>query len=114
MVSQAARRCDRVIVVLDRDASSMQAASLALNRLRSWGLENSRLAALIVNRSGLAAAPSIPEIESQLGCEMFGVVPPSADYCALAAKHHVPLVTSEIECLAVDTLRNLANRLRSL
>ena len=110
----AARRCDLVMVVLDRDPSSVHAAALELNRLRSWGIEHRRLAAVIVNRSALAAPPAIPEIEAQLGCEMFGMVPPSADYCASAIKRHLPLVLFEPDCLAAHALLTLANRLRSI
>ena len=113
-VKTAARWCDLMIVVVDRDPSSVNSAGLALDRLRSWGLESRQLAALIVNRSGLATPPPISEITTQLGCEILGVVPPSADNCALAAKRHMPLVLSEPDSLAAGALLNLASRLKRL
>jgi len=107
----AARRCEPVSVVLDREPLSVRCARSVIEQLLSWGVNPTRLGAVVVNRSALSAPMPLAEISAQINCPVLGVIPPAADACTLAASRGLPLVLLDPEHLAASMLAELAARL---
>lgn len=109
----AARRCELVSVVLEREPLAVRCARAVVEELLSWGVNPTRLGAVVVNRTALSAPMPLAEIGAQLNCPVLGVIPPAPDACILAASRGLPLVVLDPENLAASMLAELAARLTS-
>jgi MinD-like ATPase involved in chromosome partitioning or flagellar assembly/CheY-like chemotaxis protein len=107
----AARRCERLSVVLDREPLSVRCARVVVEQVLSWGVNPARLGAVVVNRTALSAPMTLAEIGAQLSCPVLAVIPPAADACIMADSRGLPLVLLDPEHLAASMLVELAGRL---
>lgn len=110
-VEAAVRACDLVSVVLEPDVTCVQAARIALDLLRSWGISGSLVSAIISNRSGMTTSTNLREIRSQLGCEIIGVMPFASEACTAALGQGAPLAVWRADNIASMTLKEMAARL---
>ncbi len=110
--SQAAiRHCDYVTLVVEPEPTCLMSGRLAVQLLRAWGMAGPLVGAVVVTRAMVPLPMSLPEISSQLGCQIIGVVPPAAEACRRAQKFGVPLVSYEPDSTAARALTEIANRL---
>lgn len=87
----ALRRSNAVVLVAERDDSSLAAAKMMLDRLKSWGVPHDALEFAMVNRSPILDGLSREKAEEMLGLKIAGIVPPSPDICVAAQKAGAPL-----------------------
>jgi MinD-like ATPase involved in chromosome partitioning or flagellar assembly/FixJ family two-component response regulator len=72
----AVRLCQFVIVVTERTLDSVVSAKVAISQLQVWGVGVELVGTVIVNRTE-NPSPVIPtDIQTRLGCDIVGVVPP--------------------------------------
>ncbi len=110
-IEAAIRACDLVSVILEPDLTSIQAAKVTLDLLRSWGVSGSLVSATVSNRSGMTSGTNLREIKSQLGCEIIGVVPFASEACTAALSQGVPLAVWRADNIASMTLKEMTSRL---
>lgn len=107
----AARLCQFVALVGEREPSSVQCGKVTLDLLRSWGLGGSLVGAVLVVRMATGAPMKLPELRAQLGCDVVGVLPPASDACLRALDSGNPLVVAQPDHIVSTNLVELANRL---
>jgi len=107
----AARRCEQLSVVLDREPLAVRCARVMVEQVLSWGVNPTRLSAVVVNRTALSAPMTLAEIGAQLSCPVLAVIPPAADACIMADRRGLPLVLLDPEHLAASMLVELTGRL---
>ena len=91
----AVRKSDYVVLVVEREPSSFAAGRVALDLLRSWGVPQERVGALVMNRSPAVVSQKLVEVRFILGCDIIGVIPLAADVCAAGGETPRGLSTSE-------------------
>ena len=106
-----AQLADLLLVVVEPEQSSIHSARIILRLAGSWGVIGNRVAAVVCNRSGATTTVSLPEIRTQLGCEIVGVAPFAGEACIAAMMQGAPLVVYRPENVAATTLRDMAGRL---
>jgi MinD-like ATPase involved in chromosome partitioning or flagellar assembly len=106
-----AQLADLFAVVLEPESSSVQVAKMAFRCLRQWGVDGARAGAVVCNRSGATTTLSLPEIRSQLGCEILGVVPYAGEAFAAAMGQGIPIVLFRPDTMTASALRDMAIRL---
>jgi pilus assembly protein CpaE len=72
----AVRLCCFVNVVTERTLDSVVCAKVALKQLRVWGVAADSVGTIIVNRTENPALVDPADIQTRLGCELVGVIPP--------------------------------------
>ena len=110
----ALRFCEHVILLLKPEPASIAAGRAMLGTLRSWGIGLGVVEAVIVNHAPLAVGVNATDIAEQLGCEVVGIIPPSADAVVAAQKQGRPLIVTQPQNPANARFVELASRLRSL
>lgn len=105
------RACDLVSVILEPEPTCIQAAKVALELLRSWGVSGSLVSAVISNRSGMTTGANLREIRTQIGCEIVGVMPFASEACTAALNQGLPLAIWRADNIASMTLKEMASRL---
>jgi MinD-like ATPase involved in chromosome partitioning or flagellar assembly/ActR/RegA family two-component response regulator len=110
-LQRAVAGCHFTALVVEREPGSVAAGSGMVQLLRSWIADKNALAAVLVIKDSLAPFLALPDIRSQLGCPIAGVIPPAPDACVAACKRGVPLALSDPDSLAAASLLELANRL---
>jgi len=107
----AVRACQVIGLVLEPDATSVEAARVTLDLLRSLGMGGRTVGAIVVNRSGLATGLTAHDIRAQLGCEIFGNIPRAGEACLTAQERGGTLVSLRSEHVATTALIEMAGRL---
>jgi MinD-like ATPase involved in chromosome partitioning or flagellar assembly len=103
--------CNFTALVVERAPGSAAAGKGMADLLRSWIADKHALGAVLVTKDSLASFLALPDIRTQLGCPIAGVIPPAADLCAASCKLGVPLALSDPDSLAAAGLVELANKL---
>jgi len=102
-------RLDSLIVVMDREALSLECAQRTLSAVSaSGGTSIECVGALIVNRCSIANPPGLDEIAKALGLPILGVIPPAADLCCAAAKARRPVICFDRQSLVAESLADCA------
>jgi septum formation inhibitor-activating ATPase MinD len=107
----AIQHCDLVALVVAPDLTCVLSGKVTLELLRSWGVSAGLVGAIIVRREIAARAMKLPEISSQLGCDIIGVMPPAGEVCIVAQERGVPLVFYQPDNIAAVSLSEIATRL---
>jgi MinD-like ATPase involved in chromosome partitioning or flagellar assembly len=95
-------------LVVERDPVCVQSARLMARAIESWDAAGQRIGAVIVNRASISSPMPLPEINTILACQVFGVIPPGADLCSSAQKACLPLVAFYPESLVAGSLNALS------
>jgi DNA-binding response OmpR family regulator len=107
--------CDLVVLVLEPDPTCITLGKTTLDLLKTWGVGEESVAAVLVNRTGVIIpalfSEIIPEIRSRLGCKIVGVIPPALDLCLRALKVDTRQIPAQPDPAFVTTISELANRL---
>ncbi len=107
--SEILKMCDRVVLVVDCEMTSIAAAKGIVDQLQQTSIRHS-IKAVLVKRTPLSVPPRVDEVRSILGCDHIGTVPPGADALALAVKIGSTLVTLQPNDLVSATIRQLAEQ----
>lgn len=110
-IEAAARACDQVSVVLEPEATCVQAARMMMEVLKTWGVSGSLVSVIISNRSGMTSGANLRDIRNQLGCEVVGVVPFASEACTASLNQGLPLAVYRPDNIAAMTLKEMASRL---
>jgi Flp pilus assembly CpaE family ATPase len=98
-------------IVVERDPACVAFASHMVTLARNWGTGGVHTGAILVNRVTLNSPVRLPDVRSQLQCEVMGVIPPAADACTYAQAAGVPLVLADPSQLAAEAFAEIAGRL---
>jgi DNA-binding response OmpR family regulator len=107
----AIRQCDYIVLVVVPEPACVMAGRVTLQLLKSWGVGVGLVGAIVVRRAIAVSAMKLPEIRSQLGCDIVGVVPPAGEACIAAQRQGVPLVLYQPNSMAAVNLTEMASRL---
>jgi MinD-like ATPase involved in chromosome partitioning or flagellar assembly len=102
------------LIPVEPEPASMACGRVAVQRLQSWNVPDSMIAAVIVNRVALAMPLSLTDVRTQLGCNVLGVFPGAADACVAAHGRGLPLVAFKPDQIAVDNLVGIATRVAEI
>ena len=91
--------CQFAVVVTEREPGSVRAGKVVVKQLQAWGVRGNlvggivRIGSIVVNRTIFPNnVMSFAEIQSQMGCEIVGIVPCGATEDLRALTEGVPLV----------------------
>jgi DNA-binding response OmpR family regulator len=91
-VAQALKLSDPIVVIVDREWSSVNCGAALLHHLRSATALNSKVRVAVVERTRLEAPPPMVDIERRLKVRPLAVIPSAAEAIALSQSAHTPLV----------------------
>jgi pilus assembly protein CpaE len=94
-------------LVVERDPVCVRSGRWMAQAIETWNATPQPIGAVIVNRGVVSSPMPLPEINTRLGCELLGVIPPDADLCLCAQNACVPLVALYPESLMADSLSAL-------
>ena len=108
---EAIRRSDVVILVVEREPFAIKCAERSVDWLRTLGVAGTRLRIILVARTALPMGETMGQIESRLGSEVLGVVPPSLEAHVRAQERGIPLVEPDLGNLAAEAFVRIVNDL---
>jgi MinD-like ATPase involved in chromosome partitioning or flagellar assembly len=100
-----------VSLVLEPDPISVEVAKLTAQIIAGWGLDDSMLGMVVVNRMPNINAVRLPEIRSRVGYEIVGIVPPAAEACVVAIEAAKPLLLLQPEAKFTMAVNDVAYKL---
>jgi Flp pilus assembly CpaE family ATPase len=104
------RRSNSVLLVSERDDSSIMAAKMTITRLAKWGIATDSISLALVSKFPLPDGLPPEKIEDLLGVRVLGIVPPAPDVCAAAQKASTPLVLHRPRSAPANILATIAQR----
>ncbi|MBK5293353.1 MAG: response regulator [Acidobacteriia bacterium] len=104
------RRSNAVVLVSERDDSSLMSAKMTIERLLRLGVSSDALSVTVVSKSPLVDAYPAEKIEAMLKVRVLGIVPPAPDVCATSQKAGTPLVIHRPRSAPANMLTSLAQR----
>jgi len=104
------RRSNAVLLVSERDDSSIMAAKMTISQLAKWGIGNDSISLAIVSKFPLPDGLPPEKIEDLLGVRVLGIVPPAPDVCSAAQKASTPLVLHRPRSAPASILTSIAQR----
>jgi DNA-binding response OmpR family regulator len=104
----ALRRCHQVLLAVEPEPGSLQAAQAQLALLNAWGVPSEAVHAVVVNRMGAEYGLALAEVERALECGNGAVIPAVPDLAARAVKTGQPFVVFAPDSKAAQTLSELA------
>lgn len=114
----AASLCHFAAVVTEREPSSVLAGKVAVKQLHSWGVKGNLAGGMVLVGSIIVNRTIYPnytmastEIQSQMGCEIVGIVPWGATENLRALLEGVPLVQLQPDSDPALSSVEIANRL---
>ena len=105
------QNCDQVLLVLEREPASLQAAKALLSTLTSDGLILRDVGAVVVNRSALSVPIPLDYLRKNLSCPIVAMIPPAPDACAAATMSREPLIQFRHDADCAQALEVLAKNL---
>lgn len=109
----ALRRCHQVLLAVEPEPSSLEAAQAQLSLLNAWGIPSEAVHAVVVNRVRAEYGIALAEVERSLGCGNGAVIPNVPDLAARAMKTGQPFVLSAPDSAAAQTLNELATTINA-
>ncbi len=109
----ALRRCHQVLLVLEPEPGSVEAAQAQLALLNAWGIPSEAVHAVVVNRASTEYGMHIAEVENSLTCGNGAVIPSVPDLAARANRIGQPIVISAPDSLAAKVFNDLAGMINS-
>ncbi|MFN7938291.1 MAG: response regulator [Bryobacteraceae bacterium] len=103
--------CDFLVLVADREPTSIHAARRWLQWFRLKGLGGDRIGTVVVNRSGLPTNTSMQQVAREIGCPLVGVIPSAGEHMAHASTRQEILLQWKPDNLSAVSLMDTAVRL---
>jgi len=97
----AIQSCDMVAIVIEPLSSAMVSGSIAVEQMRSLGVQGRCLGVIVVNRAPYVTPIKLDLIGAQLGTEVIGVIPSASDIFISAQQAGLPAVIFRPACDAV-------------
>ena len=110
-VEAAISVCDLAVLVTERDPASVAAAKSMLHYLHGFKAGPSRIGMIVVNRSLMIDGATPKQLENELGCELFGVVPPAPEVAASAQRCGNPVVVHRPLSAPASMLAGIAEKI---
>ncbi len=104
----ALRRSHQVLLALEPEPGSVEAAQAQLALLNAWGIPSEAVHAVVVYRAQAEYGMHISEVENSLECGNGAVIPAVPDLAAKAMSSGEPLVLSAPDSQAAHVLNELA------
>ncbi len=104
------RRSNAVVLVSERDDSSLMSAKMTIGRLNRLGVSSEALSLAVVSKSPAMDAYPAEKIEDMLHVRVLGIVPPAPDVCAASQKAGAPLVLYRPRSAPANILTSVAQR----
>jgi Flp pilus assembly CpaE family ATPase len=111
VLQACAQLCDPFLLVMEREATRLEAGKSLAALLEFWGLAKNSLAAVLITKDPLSTCVSPAQARSELGFPIAGVIPPAAEAVALSYRRGSPLLVEEQDTLPAESLMRLAERL---
>ena len=108
------RRIDRLILVMEREATSVRAAQEMIQMAELWGMGRGVINLVLVNRTSLATGLSQDEIAQTLGCQVVGMIPNAGEALMSSTRQGEILIRSNQQTPAANSYRQLANLIRNI
>jgi len=103
--------CDFLVLVADREPTSIQAAKRWLQWFQLKGLGSDTIGTVVVNRSGLPTNVSMQQVAREIGCPLVGVIPSAGEHMAHASTRQEILLQWKPDNLSAMSLMDTAVRL---
>lgn len=103
--------CDFLVLVADREPTSIQAAKRWLQWFQLKGLGADSIGTVVVNRSGLPTNVSMQQVAREIGCPLVGVIPSAGEHMAHASTRQEILLQWKPDNLSAVSLMDTAVRL---
>ena len=91
-VAQALKLSDPIVLMVDREWSSVSCAAAVLRQIRTATALDSKVRVAVVERTSLETPPPMPDIQRELKVRPLSVIPSAAAAIALSQSAHTPLV----------------------
>ncbi len=112
VANRAALRTSQIVVlVVEPVPICMYAAKAWLELLRAWGVANTSIKLVVVNRIQATETLSALDIERILECELLGTVTAAPDLAINALNRGQPMIVAAQTSLVAGTLLEIADRL---
>ncbi|MGC2432454.1 MAG: response regulator [Desulfobaccales bacterium] len=109
--STAIRLCNYIVLVSEREQFSVRTGKTLLELIKSWGLGDANIGAVITNRIVLPISMKLEDIKTHLNCDILGAVPYSEEACSMSQIAGQPIALFQPNNIAAVALIALANRL---
>lgn len=103
--------CDFLVLVADREPTSIHAARRWLQWFRLKGIPTDTVGTVVVNRSGLPTSTSMQQVAREIGCPLVGVIPSAGEHMAHASTRQEILLQWKPDNLSSVSLMDTAVRL---
>jgi MinD-like ATPase involved in chromosome partitioning or flagellar assembly len=110
-VQTVLRKCDIVVVVLEREPSSVKAATVLLDLLKSRGIGGGTVVAVTVTRSPVSSPVTADYLQKNLDCRLVAMIPPDADGCAAAMRSRALVTKARPESMCSAALKAMSKKL---
>ena len=110
-VETVIKNCDQVLVVLEREPASVQAAKVLFSTLVADGVLHGDIGAVVVHRAAVSSPIPLEYLREQLCCPIVAMIPPASEACAAAARSREPLIQFRHDSDCAEALENFANKL---
>ncbi|MBM3812353.1 MAG: response regulator [Acidimicrobiia bacterium] len=104
------KRSNAIVLVSERDDSSLMSAQVTIARLNKWGISSDAMSLVLVSKFPHSDGMPVEAIENNLGVRVLGIVPPAPDICAAAQKASAPLVLYRPRSAPASILTSVAQR----
>ena len=106
--------CDAIVVVLEPIYPSTIFCAAMVEELRKRGISREKLYLAMVTRMRTGVQIPWREIESHMGIELIGTIPPAADMAHQASQSKKPFIVIHAESVVSDQLRTMAEELAKI
>jgi DNA-binding response OmpR family regulator len=107
----AIQSCDLVAIVIEPLSSAMVAGNIAVEQMRSWGVQGRCLGVIVVNRAPYLTPIKLDLIGAQLGTEVIGVIPSASDGFIAAQQAGLPIVIYRPACDAARAFTEITKKI---
>jgi DNA-binding response OmpR family regulator len=107
----AIQSCDLVAIVIEPLSSAMVSGSVAVEQIRSWGVQGRCLGVIVVNRAPYVSPIKLDLIGAQLGTGVIGVIPSASDVFIAAQQAGLPVVIYRPACDAARAFTEITKKI---
>jgi MinD-like ATPase involved in chromosome partitioning or flagellar assembly len=110
----AIQSCDMVAIVIEPLSSAMVSGNIAVEQMRSLGVQGRCLGVIVVNRAPYVTPIKLDLIGAQLGTEVIGVIPSASDIFISAQQAGLPAVIFRPACDASRAFIEITKKISAI
>jgi DNA-binding response OmpR family regulator len=88
----AIRLCDLVALVVEPESTALASGIVAVEQMKSWGVQGNCVGVVVVNRAPLAISIKLDQLRTALGHEVIGVIPTANDALIASQRAGLPVI----------------------